>query len=326
MDIFNKYFTSEKHSNLNHDIDYAKLHNIKYCNPCNAFYDYTSQLLLLKNNSFDGFSNNSSNELFENPSNELELSKNPSNELFKSFKSLYYMMAGLMAGYCGAIVVYPIDVVKTHMQISNSPYKNGIECIKHLIKTNGIKSFYKGSIIQLMGVGPEKAVKIYVNNYVLEKLPKSNTSNIMAGALAGSAQVLITNPIEILKIQCQLNRSIKLEIIKNLYKGVKFCLARDMPFSAIYFPTYSYIKSNIINSGFIAGTLSAIPAAYLVTPFDVIKTQIQSNQSNQTTNQIIKLIYKKNKINGFFKGGLWRVGKSAPQFGITLSIYEFLTN
>jgi solute carrier family 25 aspartate/glutamate transporter 12/13 len=50
-----------------------------------------------------------------------------------------------------------------------------------------------------------------------------------------------------IKIQYQMgltqNKSI-FEIIKTirLYKGASACFLRDIPFSAIYFPTYDYLK------------------------------------------------------------------------------------
>jgi solute carrier family 25 aspartate/glutamate transporter 12/13 len=72
----------------------------------------------------------------------------------------------------------------------------------------------------------------------------------------------------------------------GLYKGVGACLLRDIPFSAIYFPVYSHLKKDVFNEGkngkkleiselLISGALAGIPAAYLVTPADVIKTRLQ---------------------------------------------------
>ena len=205
------------------------------------------------------------------------------------------MAEGLIAGWIGAICVYPIDYIKTHVQ-------NGTQ-IKNIKLTN----LYRGSPIQLIGVGPEKAIKIYVNQLALE----NSINPIVSGGLAGMCQVLVTNPIEYIKIQYQLFKQIQFQDIniKNIYKGVLPCLARDIPFSAIYFPTYSYLKDSG-NSTFVSGLVAGIPAAYLVTPFDVIKTRVQSNLPLPTY------------FRDYWKGGLWRVAKSAPQFGITLWVYE----
>jgi solute carrier family 25 aspartate/glutamate transporter 12/13 len=228
----------------------------------------------------------------------------------------------LISGYVGAICVYPIDFVKTRVQNNQS--------LINLIKNTTIKDFYKGSIIQLIGIGPEKAIKIYMNKLVSNnefiKKKCNNYTEIIAGACAGASQVLVTNPIEIIKIQYQMNLTQNkslFDIIKstNYYKGSSLCLMRDIPFSVIYFPTYNYLKKDYNN--FIAGTLAGIPSAYLVTPFDVIKTRYQMKNNNHNIFDCVKKIYYD---NGFWRGGMWRVLKSAPQFGITLYVFELLSN
>ena len=192
--------------------------------------------------------------------------------------------------------------------------------------------FYKGSFTQLIGIGPEKSVKFVVNDFIISQLYDSLLNKIIAGSCAGASQVIITNPIEIIKIQYQMNQNNKSLVqtiksiggIKNLYKGATVCLLRDIPFSAIYFPTYSYLKTKIDNY-FFAASLAAVPAAYLVTPADVVKTRLQTKTNNYLSIlDCINKIYFNEGIKGFFRGGLWRVLKSTPQFGITLYVYEKL--
>lgn len=153
--------------------------------------------------------------------------------------------------------------------------------------------------------------------------------------LAGMCQVLVTNPIEYIKIQYQMNVKgdstlmgtiRELGGFKQLYKGASLCLMRDIPFSAIYFPTYAYLKASFPAdkiSSFVAGTVAALPAAYFVTPLDMIKTRIQTPGNNYTSIvECAKQVYIKEGIRAFFKGGDMRVLKSCPQFGITLFVYE----
>lgn len=182
----------------------------------------------------------------------------------------------------------------------------------------------------MIGIGPEKAIKIYANKLISNdefiKKKFNNYTEVIAGAYAGASQVLVTNPIEIIKIQYQMNLTQNkslFDIIKstNYYKGSSLCFMRDIPFSAIYFPTYNYLKKDYNN--FIAGTLAGIPSAYIVTPFDVIKTRYQMKNNDLNIFDCIKKIYTE---NGFWRGGIWRVLKSAPQFGITLYVFELLSN
>jgi solute carrier family 25 aspartate/glutamate transporter 12/13 len=202
-------------------------------------------------------------------------------------------------------LVYPIDFAKTHVQNNSSLAK---------IK---FKNMYRGSLIQLIGIGPEKAIKLFVNDNLLS----FGVNPILAGASAGFCQVLITNPIEYIKIQYQMNM-IKNIKINKIYHGYQLCLLRDIPFSAIYFPTFSFLKSKFDNS-FLAGFIAGIPAAYLVTPMDVIKTRMQTKPDLYANiANTIKIIYEKDGFKGFWKGGIWRVCKSSPQFAFTLGFYD----
>ena len=72
-----------------------------------------------------------------------------------------------------------------------------------------------------------------------------------------------------------------------------------------------------------------MPAAYLVTPADVIKTRLQvAARKGQTTYRGVldatSKIYAEEGWSAFWKGGPARIFRSAPQFGFTLLTYECL--
>lgn len=76
----------------------------------------------------------------------------------------------------GAFTVYPIDLVKTRMQNQRSKsyvgevmYRNSIDCFKKVIRHEGILGLYKGLMVQLIGVAPEKAIKLTVNDFTRDK-------------------------------------------------------------------------------------------------------------------------------------------------------------
>jgi solute carrier family 25 aspartate/glutamate transporter 12/13 len=43
-------------------------------------------------------------------------------------------------------------------------YKNGIDCFKKVLKNEGVAGLYSGIIPQLVGVAPEKAIKLTMND------------------------------------------------------------------------------------------------------------------------------------------------------------------
>ena len=69
----------------------------------------------------------------------------------------------------GATAVYPIDLVKTRLQnqrtgmIGELMYKNSFDCFKKVIRHEGFSGLYRGLAPQLVGVAPEKAIKLTVS-------------------------------------------------------------------------------------------------------------------------------------------------------------------
>ncbi|CAG9559559.1 unnamed protein product [Danaus chrysippus] len=227
--------------------------------------------------------------------------------LIQILESTYRFTLGSIAGAVGASAVYPIDLVKTRMQnqrtgsfIGEVAYRNSWDCFKKVIRHEGIFGLYRGLVPQLIGVAPEKAIKLTMNDLVRDKFmdKKGNISiyaEILAGACAGGSQVVFTNPLEIVKIRLQVAGEIAggskvkaWSVVKDLglfglYKGAKACLLRDVPFSAIYFPAYAHVKAKFADENgynhpltlLAAGAIAGVPAASLVTPADVIKTRLQ---------------------------------------------------
>ncbi|PGH18949.1 hypothetical protein AJ80_04276 [Polytolypa hystricis UAMH7299] len=284
-------------------------------------------------------------------------------------QSVHHFGLGSIAGAFGAFMVYPIDLVKTRMQNQRSArvgerlYNNSIDCARKVIRNEGVRGLYSGVGPQLIGVAPEKAIKLTVNDLVRSALGDKQTGKmwwpheLVAGGAAGACQVVFTNPLEIVKIRLQVQGEIAksvegaprrsaMWIIKNLglvglYKGASACLLRDVPFSAIYFPAYAHLKSDVFGEtktnklGVVqlltAGAIAGMPAAYLTTPCDVIKTRLQVEARKGETKytslrHCASTIMKEEGFKAFFKGGPARIFRSSPQFGFTLAAYELLQN
>lgn len=216
-------------------------------------------------------------EPFQSPIPTLDADSNvtsfKTNVLNQVLESLHHFGLGSIAGAIGAFVVYPIDLVKTRMQNQRSQrvgerlYKNSIDCATKVIRNEGFRGLYSGVLPQLVGVAPEKAIKLTVNDLVRGKFTEKQTGRIwwphelLAGGSAGACQVvrtaempvfsgcshrlsqIFTNPLEIVKIRLQVQgevaksataapRRSAMWIVKNLglvglYKGASACLLRD---------------------------------------------------------------------------------------------------
>ncbi|KAF8808133.1 mitochondrial carrier [Phlegmacium glaucopus] len=256
----------------------------------------------------------------------------------------YSFVQGGIAGSIGATIVYPIDMGSMQNQrstvVGQMLYKNSIDCAKKIFRNEGFLGFYRGLGPQLVGVAPEKAIKLTVNDLVRSRAMDPETGRIKviwelaAGAMAGGSQVVFTNPLEIVKIRLQIQgEAAKVEgaipkgaihIIRQLgilglYKGATACLLRDIPFSAIYFTAYSHLKSDVFHEGYNgkrlsfletlgAAAIAGMPAAYLTTPADVVKTRLQVEARKGQTHyaglrDAFVKIYREEGFRALFKGG-----------------------
>eukprot|EP00300_Choanocystis_sp_HF-7_P007823 c15535_g1_i2.p1 GENE.c15535_g1_i2~~c15535_g1_i2.p1 ORF type:complete len:786 (+),score=193.13 c15535_g1_i2:55-2358(+) len=290
----------------------------------------------------------------------------PAAEHSRFKEAVVNFLLGSVAGAAGACAVYPIDFVKTRLQ--NQPYDakgkgtmyNGIiDCFRKSIRHEGVLGLYRGLPAQLVGVAPEKAIKLATNDLLRDLFSNKSTKKvdlpleILAGGCAGGMQVFFSNPYELIKIRLQVQgaeavnnpgfqRKGGIQLVREiglagLYKGASACWLRDIPFSAIYFPIYAHAKTALQGQKeslsksdlFLAGAIAGAPAAYLVTPADVVKTRLQADSKSgklrfQGLRDCFLKTYREEGFKVFYVGGFMRVFRSSPQFAVTLLVYELL--
>ncbi|KAF9935768.1 hypothetical protein BGZ65_003023, partial [Modicella reniformis] len=234
-----------------------------------------------------------------------------------------------------------------------------VDCFRQVIAKEGVRGLYRGIVPNLVGITPEKAIKLAVNDFAREYLAvKTNVSEdklaiqygMVAGATAGFCQVIATNPMEIVKIQMQVAGTQKLEPgeqrptamgivrslgLRGLYRGTPATLLRDVPFSIMFFPLNSFLKlhgtgedgkvsfSVVLGAGLVSGVV----AASAVTPADVIKTRLQvASKPGEPVYRGIadcfQHIVRNEGVTALFKGVVPRSLIVAPMFAIALVVYE----
>lgn len=274
--------------------------------------------------------------------------------------ALVHTGIGATAGATGAFVCYPIDLVKTKIQtaIGRAKYgKNSLQCALDIIQTSGPLALYRGVLVQIIGIAPEKTIKLFVNDAMRTFLftqfgTLSLPGEILAGGTAGLCQDLITCPLEVFKTQLQTSSDRKVSDIfvgiggfRGLYKGVLPCIARDVVFSSCLFPSFAHLKDslpNVMSSSLghevsatwctiLAGALAAAPAAFIATPFDTIKTRLQQSREDEEESDVTAAtdmdpisLMKTLDAQTLFSGVSERVMRSALQFGVTLSLFDML--
>ncbi|KAM9807977.1 LOW QUALITY PROTEIN: mitochondrial glutamate carrier 1 [Neosynchiropus ocellatus] len=264
------------------------------------------------------------------------------------------LINGGIAGLIGVTCVFPIDLAKTRLQNQQNGSRlytsvnasslhipwlvfisavvlmlylhSRSDCLIKTIRSEGYFGMYRGAAVNLTLVTPEKAIKLAANDFFRHHLSKDGkltlVKEMLAGCGAGTCQVIVTTPMEMLKIQLQdagriaaqrklmpetvpagtvetksptamqLTRQLLREKgIAGLYKGLGATLLRDVPFSIIYFPLFANLN-NLGKRGaegpapfyvsFVSGCLAGSTAAVAVNPVDVIKTRLQSLNRGST--------------------------------------------
>ncbi|XP_026735671.1 mitochondrial glutamate carrier 1-like isoform X2 [Trichoplusia ni] len=279
---------------------------------------------------------------------------------------------GGIAGIVGVSVVFPLDLVKTRLQNQTigpngeKQYKNMLDCFKQTYRAEGYFGMYRGSAVNILLITPEKAIKLAANDMFRYSLSLADGSlpvyrQMIAGGAAGACQIIITTPMELLKIQMQdagrvaaqakaegktMPRITAMQITRKLlaergviglYKGITATAARDISFSVVYFPLFATLsKLGIRNEkditppfwwSFLSGCAAGSTAALVVNPMDVIKTRMQTLTKGKGERQYssvfdcAKTTLMHEGPTAFFKGGMCRMIVIAPLFGIAQTVY-----
>lgn len=254
------------------------------------------------------------------------------------------MLVGGISGVIGLSTVFPVDLIKTRLQIGSNAGLSSV--CRDVFAKHGMSGFYRGLGTTAIMVFPEKACKLGVNDYLrdvfcdYDRNKETIPQQVMAGALTGVVQVAVTNPMEIMKIRLQTAESAAVSPLqalrelgwKGLYKGSGVTLLRDVPYNVIFFLSYIEIKraltspdgevsrSRILGSGVAAGML----AAFAGTPMDVVKSRIQMRNSPYTNGaaDCAKRLYAEGGYGMFFRGALPRMAVQGPLYGIALLFFE----
>ncbi|XP_055777334.1 mitochondrial glutamate carrier 1-like isoform X2 [Salvelinus fontinalis] len=271
------------------------------------------------------------------------------------------LINGGIAGLIGVTCVFPIDLAKTRLQNQQNGsrlYTSMSDCLIKTIQSEGYFGMYRGAAVNLTLVTPEKAIKLAANDFFRQHLSKDGQKltllrEMLAGCGAGTCQVIITTPMEMLKIQLQdagrieaqrklmsqaavgapggpvelrshtamqLTRELlRSQGIAGLYKGLGATLLR-LGGRGADGPAPFYVS-------FASGCIAGSTAAVAVNPVDVIKTRIQTmtRGSQEDTyggvTDCIRKILRQEGPSAFLKGAYCRALVIAPLFGIAQVVY-----
>ncbi|BBN14779.1 solute carrier family 25 (mitochondrial iron transporter), member 28/37 [Marchantia polymorpha subsp. ruderalis] len=273
-----------------------------------------------------------------------------------------YMLAGSIAGMVEHTAMFPVDTLKTRMQMlasaGGSIHSTIGRALVTIIKTEGPLGLYRGIGAMGLGAGPAHAVYFSVYEIAKEKLGGNQAgyhplAHGLAGSMATIASDAVFTPMDVVKQRLQVRRSpysgltdciktmLREEGIRAFYVSYRTTVVMNVPFTAVHFASYEAAKKMLmelspdqateesllmhITAGGAAGAL----ASAVTTPLDVIKTRLQTQGicgaerfSSGSVLHVAKRIVKREGPSALLRGIRPRILFHTPAAAICWSTYE----
>ncbi|KAG9416283.1 hypothetical protein AC1031_000677 [Aphanomyces cochlioides] len=263
-------------------------------------------------------------------------------------------------------VIAGVPMPAPNCPVHNPPpvqLRGTIHALSHIVRSEGVSALYSGLPPTLLIAVPSTV--FYFTSYDLllssakRQFPDHATIvPFFAGSLARCIAATVVSPLELIRVRMQaapnagsfasvLQRSVN-DGFFSLWRGLVPTLARDVPFSAIYWGSFEILKSRLTaeaslstreNRGqtqlaiaFVSGATAGSIATVITQPFDVIKTkqQIETFSSTGVANtaerpsvpRMMREILRTEGFGGLMNGLTARVAKVAPACAIMIATYE----
>jgi len=270
----------------------------------------------------------------------------------KKKSPLLAMSAGCIAGGIEATAVWPMEFIKTQLQLnaknSKLPYTGMVSGLTYTVRSTGFLSLYRGLAPTLLGSIPKAGIRFGLNSVIKDKLKDKDGKltagkNFVAGLGAGVAEaLLIVAPVETVKTKCieldqpflqGMKNILKTEGVTGVYQGAFATALKQGSNQGLRFMWFNEYKKIVTEDGVkpmtpLLGLFGGMSAGCFSTlgnnPFDVVKTRMQGTKASQYVNTMdcFKQILTKEGISAFYAGVVPRLGRVVPGQGIIFMSFE----
>lgn len=264
------------------------------------------------------------------------------------------MAAGCIAGGIEATAVWPMEFIKTQLQLQSGakgaplPYNGMISGLSYYTRTTGFFSLYRGLAPTLIGSIPKAGIRFGLNALIKDNLRDKDGKltpgkNFVAGLGAGVAEALIiVAPVETVKTKCiELNMPfvngfkhiLATEGINGIYLGAAATAMKQGSNQGLRFMWFNEYKRIVTDDGEkkltpLMGLFGGMSAGCFSTlgnnPFDVVKTRMQGTMSKRYAGTLdcFKQVLAKEGVGAFYAGIVPRLGRVVPGQGIIFMSFE----
>ncbi|OAX38081.1 mitochondrial carrier [Rhizopogon vinicolor AM-OR11-026] len=267
--------------------------------------------------------------------------------------------AGAIAGVSEILTFYPLDVVKTRMQLETGKAKHGmVGTLSSIVREEGFGRLYRGLVPPLLLEAPKRAVKFAANDFwgktymgVFGESKMTQQLSILTGCSAGATESFVVVPFELVKIKLQdktstfagpidvVKQVIRKEGVLGLYAGMEATFWRHFWWNGGYFGCIHQVRSMLppaetekgqLFNNFVSGSVGGFVGTLVNTPFDVVKSRIQGSSKvpgvvpkYNWTYPALMTIMREEGPAALYKGFLPKVLRLAPGGGVLLLVVEF---
>jgi hypothetical protein len=229
------------------------------------------------------------------------------------------IIASVIGTSVAEFATLPICTIKTNVQNIHSMNTDTsiTHVAKELYRKEGLIAFYRSSFPSVFGQIVSSTSK-YTLYHALNNTPSYPVKNKMVnGMTAGILSTIMTHPLDVWKIHCQMNKSVLHEYkttgLLLFYRGYSKTLLKIGISSSMFFPFYDYIKENV-PSPMLSAALSATISTVLMHPIDYLKTRHINGLS----------LYEGTKIRHYYRGLSLNLMRIVPHFAIFMTTVEYV--
>lgn len=223
--------------------------------------------------------------------------------------------AGAIAGVTELLCLYPLDVVKTRMQLQGKAvagsapgehYNGMVDAFRKIIASEGAGRLYRGLVPPLMLEAPKRAVKFAANDFwgktyrsLTGQDKMTQSLSVLTGCSAGATESIVVVPFELVKIRLQdkaqahlytgpmdvVSKIVKADGLLGLYAGLESTFWRHVLWNGGYFSVIFALRAQMpkaeskpqqLRNDFICGAVGGAVGTVFNTPADVVKSRIQN--------------------------------------------------
>ena len=270
-------------------------------------------------------------------------------------------IAGAAGGISGTLLGYPLDNIKTRMQVKN--YGSVAETVRYITENEGFMGFYRGIMSPLLALTILNSVNFssyfyfrksvlsdtdrqieLVNEGKVQTLTSFTPAIFLAGAAVGPVASIISTPFELLKTQLQIDKShgttlralssiLRQHGVAALFRGHTVNTFRETLFLGIYFFVYEHSRGafeRFFPASFaipLAGGISGSMGWFLSFPFDSIKSNKQGTPLSvqpQSSRAIFTRLVQTKGVKGLYAGLAPSISRAFLVSATRFSAYEFV--